>query len=417
MTWKETRLKHLCVDSGTYGLNISSDHYSATGTRLVRTSDIAADGSLKDSESGVYVDVPIEARHRLHPGDILLSRSGTLGRSFLVPEQAQGHTFAGFLVRFRPQAEVEPRFLHYATQSAGFQGTVHSEAVASTIQNFNAERYANIAMRIPALEEQRRIADFLDTETARLELLAVAMQRQDNLLKHHRLRVLDSLGGSATQPNRARLGYLSLFVTSGSRGWSEYVADSGELFFRSANLHSDRIQPKLANAAYVQIPDSEAIEGQRARIKAGDVLIGITGANAGWVCLADEAIASGYVSQHVCLVRPDSSRLNSVWLALLAASPSVQSAFMRSQYGGSKTQLSLPDVRAIRVPLLPVERQAQEALSAERRIESLDRQRALRQRQLQLLTERRQALITAAVTGRFDVTTASGSNVVEGVSV
>lgn len=37
-------------------------------------------------------------------------------------------------------------------------------------------------------------------------------------------------------------------------------------------------------------------------------------------------------------------------------------------------------------------------------------------RQLALLAERRQALITAAVTGQFDVTTASGRNVTDGVT-
>ncbi|KUO05841.1 hypothetical protein AQJ67_03205 [Streptomyces caeruleatus] len=38
-------------------------------------------------------------------------------------------------------------------------------------------------------------------------------------------------------------------------------------------------------------------------------------------------------------------------------------------------------------------------------------------RQITTLTERRQALITAAVTGQFDVSTASGRNVTEGVTV
>jgi type I restriction enzyme S subunit len=37
-------------------------------------------------------------------------------------------------------------------------------------------------------------------------------------------------------------------------------------------------------------------------------------------------------------------------------------------------------------------------------------------RQVALLTERRQALITAAVTGQFDISTASGRNVTEGVT-
>jgi type I restriction enzyme S subunit len=36
---------------------------------------------------------------------------------------------------------------------------------------------------------------------------------------------------------------------------------------------------------------------------------------------------------------------------------------------------------------------------------------------MSLQAERRQALITAAVTGQFDVSTASGRNVIEGVAV
>jgi type I restriction enzyme S subunit len=320
---------------------------------------------------------------------------------------------------YRPSARMDVRYVAYVLRTMAANGYVATLAkgVRERSTAFDSATLANVLLPVPPLQEQHRIADFLDAETTRLDRLAVAMHEQDGLLKHRRLRVLDSLSDVHPQPKKARLGYLSLLVTSGSRGWSEYIADGGELFFRSANLYADRIQPKLANTAYVQIPEFEATEGQRARIKRGDVLIGITGANAGWVCLADDAVANGYVSQHVCLVRPDSSRLDSRWLALLAASASVQSELMRSQYGGTKTQLSLPDVRAIRVPVLPVERQAQLALCVERRIESLDRQRALRQRQLQLLAERRQALITAAVTGQFNVTTASGRKVTEGVSV
>ncbi|MGW2102473.1 hypothetical protein ACWCPX_33205 [Streptomyces olivaceoviridis] len=319
---------------------------------------------------------------------------------------------------YRPSAHMDARYVAYVLRTMAVNGYVATLAkgIRERSTAFDSSTLANVLLPVPPLQEQHRIVDFLDAETARLDRLAVAMHEQDGLLKHRRLRVLDSLGDVDSQRKKARLGYLSLLVTSGSRGWSEYIADSGELFFRSANLYADRIQPRLANTAYVQVPESEAAEGQRARIKRGDVLIGITGANAGWVCLADDTVTNGYVSQHVCLVRPDSSRLDSRWLALLAASASVQSELMRSQYGGTKTQLSLPDVRAIRVPVLPVERQAQLALAVERRVQSLDRQRALRQRQLQLLAERRQALITAAVTGQFDVTTASGRNVTEGVT-
>ncbi|WP_147286242.1 restriction endonuclease subunit S [Streptomyces parvulus] len=278
------------------------------------------------------------------------------------------------------------------------------------------ENFHPMPLLVPPLEEQRRIADFLDSETARLDALAKAMNSQDASLKQRRMGVLDFASGHAPGTPLVRLGYLSSLVTSGSRGWGDFVADTGSLFFRSANLHADRIQPKLTNLVYVQVPAAAASEAQRSRIEPGDVLVGITGANAGWVCLANDEVAGGHVSQHVCLVRPDKNRINGDWLAFLIASPATQSKLMGNQYGGTKTQLSLPDIREVRIPALPVEHQVQLTRTIKRQINAIDRQRLFRQRQLALLAERRQALITAAVTGQFDVTTASGRNVTDGVT-
>ncbi|MDX3693159.1 restriction endonuclease subunit S [Streptomyces europaeiscabiei] len=414
--WKQVRLKNLCVDAGQYGLNISAENYAESGTRLLRTTDISS-GALTPKEAGVFVSDPPEERFTLEKGDLLLSRSGTPpGQSYLVRALDEGATFAGYLVRFRPQQGVDPRFLAYIAQSTPFQEKIRAESVASTIQNFNAERYANIEFRAPGPTEQRRIADFLDAETVRLDALAAAMNSQDVSLKQRRLRVLDFASEHAPGTPLVRLGYLSSLVTSGSRGWGDFVSDTGSLFFRSANLHPDRVQPKLTNLVYVQVPAAASSEAQRSRIEPGDVLIGITGANAGWVCMANDEVTGGHVSQHVCLVRPDKHRIIGDWLALLIASPATQSKLMGNQYGGTKTQLSLPDIREIRIPVLSVEQQVQMTHSIKRQIDSIDRQRLLRQRQLALLTERRQALITAAVTGQFDVSTASGRNVTDGVS-
>ncbi|MEU5179349.1 restriction endonuclease subunit S [Streptomyces longwoodensis] len=432
MTWNETRLKHLCVDSGTYGLNIAADYYSAAGTRLVRTSDIAADGSLKDPESGVYVDVPIEVRHRLLPGDILLSRSGTLGRSFLVPEHAQGHTFAGFLIRFRPKAGVEPRFLNYATQSAGFQGTVHSEAVASTIQNFNAERYANVSMRIPASEEQRRIADFLDAETARIDRLVELRNRTLTLLAERMINRLDAAvrGVAAPGPKRVAdyspLGEVPLDWRQGRLRSVDCDVQTGPF---GSQLHAeDYVDAEwpVVNPANITpaglVADNQVTVSDRVRarlerhiLRTGDVVFGrrgelgragiVTEAQAGWVCgtgslrvrFAKGAFHPGYLRRYLAI-------------------PAVRHYFQLQAIGSTMPNLNSSIL--LNMPLL-LPSLSEQAEIAQRcaEIESLAaKHRLLVERQVRLFLERRQALITAAVTGQFDVTTASGRNVTEGVS-
>lgn len=346
-------------------------------------------------------------------GDLDKLGRGTVWQGELDRCLHQNHIFA-----VRPDAQrLSGRFLAYVTQSLYGRHYFESTGTRTTnLASTNSSKIQSFPLPLPPLDEQRRIADFLDAETARIDALAAAMNSQDLALKQRRLRVLDFASEHAPGTPFARLGYLSSLVTSGSRGWGDFVSDTGSLFFRSANLHSDRVQPKLTNLVYVQVPVAASSEARRSRIQPGDVLVGITGANAGWVCMANDEVAGGHVSQHVCLVRPDRRRINGEWLAYLIASPATQSKLMGNQYGGTKTQLSLPDIREIRIPVLPLEQQTQMARSIEQQIDSLDRQRLLRQRQLALLTERRQALITTAVTGQFNVSTASGRNVTDGVT-
>ncbi|MEV5312595.1 restriction endonuclease subunit S [Streptomyces sp. NPDC052610] len=420
--WTRGRIKNLIASStnGTWGGEPAED---GSDVRCIRAADFDRVGRRTKVDGAPLrnIDASSLRQHLLRPGDLILEKSGggekqPVGMAVLY-EGMERAVCSNFCSRISPAVDVDSRFLAYVFAAAYGQGLTQSAIKQTTgIQNLDAGVFFSSPWAYPGLDEQRRIADFLDAETARLDALATAMNSQDAALQQRRLRVLDFASEHAPKAPLVRLGYLSSLVTSGSRGWGDFVSDTGSLFFRSANLYPDRVQPKLTNLVYVQVPAAAASEAQRSRIEPGDVLVGITGANAGWVCLANDEVAGGHVSQHVCLVRPDKNRINVDWLAFLIASPATQSKLMGNQYGGTKTQLSLPDIREIRIPVLPVEQQAQITHSIKRQIDAIDRQRLLRQRQLVLLAERRQSLITAAVTGQFDVTTASGRNVTDGVT-
>ncbi len=184
---KTRPLKRYCDGPPQYGLNISAGDYADEGVRLIRTSDIQPDGNLAGTEMAVFVpEAAVESRHRLLAGDILFSRSGTLGKCIRITEAASGMAFAGFLVRFRPDRDVDPRFLEYCAGSKAFSAAVESDAVTSTISNFNAEKYGEV--RLPDLEQsaQRAIADYLDKETSRIDAVTVTLERQIKLLREHR---------------------------------------------------------------------------------------------------------------------------------------------------------------------------------------------------------------------------------------
>jgi type I restriction enzyme S subunit len=63
----------------------------------------------------------------------------------------------------------------------------------------------------------------------------------------------------------------------------------------------------------------------------------------------------------------------------------------------------MPDIESLRIPLPDVQEQERIVESVWKRILKLGRSEDLLQQQINLLQERRQALITAAVTGQHDI--------------
>lgn len=355
-----------------------------------------------------YSGDPRRLRGYLLKGDTLINSTGngTLGRVGYftqgpddVPCVADGHV----TVARANQRIVEPRYLYYWLSSTLFYHFVYSALVVGATNQIelNREGLAGAPIALPPLDEQRRIANFLDVETARIDRLINVIFESSRLIAAKRQALLMSVFPERGWP-RVRLGYFFDLVTSGPRGWGDYVVSIGTPFFRSANLRRDSIEPNLEDVALVDPPVSAAAEAARSRVRPGDVLIGITGANTGWVSLADHRVAQANVSQHVCLVRPG-KKIDGRWLAYALSAPQVQELLLGSQYGGTKTQLSLGDIRDLVVPLPSVPEQQRVVADIVEGLAAMANERAMRARQVALLTERRQAIITAAVTGGITV--------------
>jgi len=79
------------------------------------------------------------------------------------------------------------------------QEQIQAEAIPSTIQNFNAERYANLSLPRPPLEVQRSVAVFLDAQVALLDR-AIHLRRRQVALLQSRLQSLVGAVGDGSDP-------------------------------------------------------------------------------------------------------------------------------------------------------------------------------------------------------------------------
>ncbi|CAH6869472.1 Type I restriction-modification system, specificity subunit S [Vibrio chagasii] len=146
-----------------------------------------------------------------------------------------------------------------------------------------------------------------------------------------------------------RFGDLCKLVTSGSRGWKAYYANTGATFIRSQDIKYDRVE--FDERAYVQLPRST--EGKRTKVDVGNLLMTITGANVAKVAVVEEQMEEAYVSQHVALIKLIDSALIDYLHVWLTGSMGGRGLLLQSSYG-AKPGLNLQNINELLVPLAPI---------------------------------------------------------------
>ena len=189
------------------------------------------------------------------------------------------------------------------------------------------------------------------------------------------------------------------FLTSGSRGWASHYADDGAAFIRIGNLTRDHIHLDLTDLQCVNVP--EGSEGERTKVKTGDVLFSIT-AYLGSVAVVPDDIETAYVSQHVALARLFQRKLLPSWVAYVTLSDVGKNYLSSQGYGGTKIQLSLEDVADLLVTAPPLCEQASITSFLDHETARIDALVEQQQRLIELLKEKRQAVISHAVTKGLD---------------
>jgi type I restriction enzyme S subunit len=283
----------------------------------------------------------------------------------------------------------------------------------------NQELINNALILAPSFEEAETIANFLDHETAKIDTLIDKQQQLITLLKEKRQAVISHAVTKGLNPNApmrdsgvewlgdvpehwttCRVKQVSSFITSGPRGWSDYLTETGENIFLQSGDLNNKLGLKLSEAKKVSPPNNA--EGVRTKLESGDIVVCITGANTGRVAITSALTDTVYINQHLSLIRPIETLIYSEYLGYFLSSSSVKSYFSVTQYG-LKEGLSLSNVAEIPLCCPPLEEQREVVYYLKIVSNKYDALVNSAGKQVELLLERRTALISAAVTGKIDV--------------
>lgn len=189
--WGLWRLKHLASEALSYGANEAALEDNTDWPRFVRITDIAADGSLRD-ETFKSLSPEIANPFLLSDGDILFARSGaTVGKSFIYRPSWGVACFAGYLIRFRCDLRrALPDYLNLYAQSSAYWHQVSTGTIQATIQNFSAEKYADIFVPLPPMKVQEEIVATLTRELSRFDALTSQIRSSLTLMKERRAALI-----------------------------------------------------------------------------------------------------------------------------------------------------------------------------------------------------------------------------------
>ena len=189
--WEVRRLKFTANEPLQYGANESAELDDPDCPRYIRITDIKEDGTLHEN---TFRSLPPEVAepYLLEDGDLLLARSGaTVGKTFQYLETWGKAAYAGYLIRFRVDPTLlSARFAYYFLRSQFYWACINASLIQATIQNFSAEKYADINVPLPPLEEQEAIVAELEKQKAKTDKLEDATTQAIARLTEYRTALI-----------------------------------------------------------------------------------------------------------------------------------------------------------------------------------------------------------------------------------
>ncbi|ENA2700053.1 restriction endonuclease subunit S [Salmonella enterica] len=185
--WVTTHLSEIC-SKPQYGYTTKSS--SMGDVKFLRTTDITK-GAVDWSSVPYCMDAPEDvSKYQLQDRDIVISRAGSVGFSFLVQNPPSQVVFASYLIRFKPVNYFSEYYLKRFLESSDYWNQLSLMSAGNAVQNVNAQKLSTLTVPIPPIAEQKIIAEKLDTLLAQVDSTKARLEQIPQILKRFRQAVL-----------------------------------------------------------------------------------------------------------------------------------------------------------------------------------------------------------------------------------
>ncbi|CAN7154799.1 restriction endonuclease subunit S [Devosia sp. LjRoot3] len=420
--WKYTKLKRVVQSARpvTYGI-VQAGPMIDGGVPYIRPADMTDEKGVADINSVLRTSTEIAAAYRrstIQTNDLVCSIGPSFGKVMVVPEELSGANLTQGTARIAIEASHSARFYFWVLRSTDSYAQWESSVGGATFRALNLAPLAETTVPEPPLAEQVAIAAFLDRETGKIDALVEEQRRLIELLKEKRQAVISHAVIKGLDPD-ARMKPSGLewlgdvpehwVVTpirmvarleSGhtpSRSRPEWWEDCTVPWFSLADIWQVRKEGRTVITETSEQVSEIGLANSSARVlPAGTVMLSRT-ASVGFAAImgVDMATTQDFANW-VC-----GPKLNNHFL--LWTFRAMRPEFSRLMMGSTHNTIYMPDLAAFRMPLPPMNEQLEVVAFLQSATGKIDRLLDQATAATALLSERRAALISAAVTGKIDV--------------
>ncbi len=422
--WVETALKRYCkITDGSH----HSPKVRSSGMPFVSVTDVGInDINFEDSKKIAQEDYLRLVQEGCKPniGDVLLTKDGTIGRAAIVTKDFPDFVILSSLGLLTPTKKLSKIFLYYYLVSGVNIDQMNSLIHGSALRRMTISKIDNLLIIIPSVDEQEKIANFLDHETATIDTLIEKQQQLIKLLKEKRQAVISHAVTKGLNPNAPMrdsdvewLGEVPehwvvsalkyhVDTVNGFGFSSSDVCEEGVPFIRAGNIKKKSITP-----TDLYLPQSVVNKYKRVILDEGDIVISMVGSDpkilesaVGQIGVVPKIMAGAVPNQNVVILREKSgSILRRFLFYTLCSDPYRNHLNVFSHKLANQSIISSSLIVNAKFMLPNTDEQNAIIDFLDKRLVKIDGILDRNYKSLVLLQERRTALISAAVTGKIDV--------------
>jgi type I restriction enzyme S subunit len=192
--WEVRRLKYVCdsIQMGPFGASLKELQSYDTGYKLFGQENTIS-GDFNKGQRWI-TDEQFESlrRYELQPGDLILTRKGSIGKCKMVPAGVSKGIADSDTIRIRvDHHQLIDEFLVLLLHDAAYIGRqIASVQRGAILAGLNTATIGNLWLAIPPLTEQQSLIARLALDTAAVTRTMAAAQYEDGLLREYQTRLI-----------------------------------------------------------------------------------------------------------------------------------------------------------------------------------------------------------------------------------